>query len=258
MPPGKRLSSTHDLSVRETQPDRSQFVIVDGPRELQALPQRTRESDLSDDELLLFDMMFDCNASASQMSSSAYAAHMNCDYNHSLDDAALHETIASLLSRKLIRSIGNTANSMEWRYALSDSGGKLWELERQPDWQRYITTTQKELGNFPAGSIVALCADEQIGRQCLGSMYASGIITPAGAIQTRQMYGKRLVPWKIFPSVFAVRCRTSDSINHAPQPVEWEVYESSRCWWRTIAELQTLRRFSVPRDVRRYPTEAPE
>ena len=186
--------------------------------------------------------MFDCNASASQMSSSVYSEHMNCGYSHSLDNAELHRTIDSLLSRNLIRPVSNTIIMTELRYVLTESGGKFWELERQPDWQSYIATSQKELGNFLTGSIVALCTDERIGRQCLGSMFASGLITPAGSIRTRQLLNKRLVPWKTHPSVFMLRCQTSDDINHWPKTVEWDVYESSRCWWRTFAELQTLRR----------------
>ncbi len=209
---------------------------------METLPKRTGASNLSDDELLLFDMLFDCNASTTQMSSSVYANHMNCAYNHSLDDTGLADTIDSLLSRNLIHPIGNSVNTTGPAYSLTESGGELWERERRPEWMRYVTTSQKELGNFPIGSIVAMCADELIGRQCLGAMFASGLITPASSIRTRALYDKRLVPWKKFPSVYALRCRTSDNINHWPKPVEWDVYESSRCWWRTIGELLGLPR----------------
>ena len=187
-------------------------------------------------------MLFDCNAGVSQMSSSVYAIHMNCAYNHSLDDSDLSSTIDSLLSRSLIHLCGNSASSTEPVYSLTESGGELWELERRPDWTRYVRTSQKELGSFPAGSIVVFCADESVGRQCLGAMFASGLITPAGSIRTRPLCNKRLVSWKTLSTAFALRCQTSDNIHNSPKTVEWDVYESSRCWWRSIGELLSLRR----------------
>ena len=186
--------------------------------------------------------MFDSNASASQMASTVYAEHMNCGYSHSLDDDGLRATIDSLLSRNLIQAIGSSVNTTEPRFSLTESGGEIWELERQPDWQRYVTTSQRELGNFPTGSIVAFCADQHIGRRCLGAMFASGLITPAGPIRTREIYNKRLLPWKSFSSGYALQCRTSDNVNQWPKPIEWDVYESSRCWWQTVSELQALHR----------------
>lgn len=227
-----------ELSARSTFP----LSGLEDSRELQILPKRTGESGLSDDELLLFDMMFDFNASETQLSSSVYAQHMNCGYNHSLDDVALGHTIDSLLDRNLIHLIGNSVDSTDIIYSLTESGGKLWEIERQPDWQRFITTSQTMIGSNSTGSIVALCVDEQIGRQCLGAMFASGLITPTGSIRGRELSNKRLVPWKSFPSVIALRCRTSDNVNHLPKPVEWNVYNASRCWWRSIDELLSLRR----------------
>ena len=187
-------------------------------------------------------MLFDCNASLAQLSGSAYAIHMNCEYNHLLGDDELSDVIDSLLSRNLIRLVGNSANSLVPIYSLTESGGELWELERRPLWNRYVATSQNELGAFSAGSIVALCVDESVGRKCLGAMFASGLIAPTGAIRSRILYDRRILPWKSFPSVYALRCRTSDSVPHGPKPVEWDVYHSSRCWWRSIDELLSLRR----------------
>lgn len=185
-------------------------------------------------------MLFDCYASMTQMSSLVYAEHMNCDYNHALNDADLFDTINSLLARNLIHLIGNSGNSKAPIYSLTASGGKLWELERRPNWNRYVSTSQKLLGSFLVGSIVATCVTELVGRQCLGSMFASGLITPIRSIRTRQLSEKRLVPWKTFPSIYAVRCRTSDDGRDLLSSVESEVYDSSRCWWRSIDELLTL------------------
>lgn len=187
-------------------------------------------------------MLFDCNASEPQMSSSVYAEHMNCEYNHSLDDVSLRQTIDSLIDRNLLHMIGNSVNATDTAYSLTESGGEMWELERQPDWTRYVTTSQNIIGHNPTGSLRVLCNDEQIGRQCIGAMFASGLITPASSIRSRVLCNKRLVPWKSFPVIHALRCRTSDNVDQWPKPVEWDAYNSSRCWWRSIDELLSLRR----------------
>ncbi|MEM9942277.1 MAG: hypothetical protein AAF939_11985 [Planctomycetota bacterium] len=127
-----------------------------GRQQLNALPKRTGDSSLSDDELLLFDMLFDSNASVAQLSSSVYPIHMNCKHNHSLDDGELSNTIDSLLSRQLIRSVGNSAKSQCTIYSLTESGGLLWERERQPNWSQYVNTSirhdvTKGTGDFLIG-----------------------------------------------------------------------------------------------------------
>jgi hypothetical protein len=165
---------------------------------MNALPTRTGNSDLSDEELLLFDMLFDSNATAAQMSSTNYPCHMNCGYNHSLSDADLSCTIDSLLSRNLIRLIGNSSDSTAPIYSLTESGGERWEVERRPDWNRYVTTLQSGPGTHLMGSIVALCVEEAAGRKCLGAMFAAGRITPNGLIRCRWTCDKRILPWKTF------------------------------------------------------------
>ena len=187
-------------------------------------------------------MLFDCNASAKQMSSSTYPVHMNCEYNHSLDDVSLGHAIDSLIDRNLLRMTGNSAKSTDTVYSLTESGGEMWELARQPNWMRYVTTSQNIIGHNPTGSLVVLCTDEQIGRQCIGAMFASGLITPVSSIRLRDLHNKRLVPWKSFPLINALRCRTSDNVDHWQKPVDWDAYHFSRCWWRSIDELLSLRR----------------
>ncbi len=185
--------------------------------------------------------MFDGNASVSQLSSTVYSQHLNCAYTHALNDAELRETLNSLLLRNLIVPIGDTVKETETRYALTESGGRMWELERKPDWRRYVTALQKELGMFSTGSITIFCLDHYTGRKCLGAMFAAGMITPGGPIRTRSMFDKRLLPWKNFSYVHALRCRTLDDVRNSPRTIEWGVYETSRSWWRSIGELIALR-----------------
>lgn len=185
--------------------------------------------------------MFDGGVSRSLMTSSVYPIHMNCQYNHSLNDDQLVSTVDSLLSRNLIQQTGNSIGSDNPVLTLTEAGGEQWELERQPDWDRFLTISHKQLGCFPTGSIRVLCHDAEIGLKCFGAMFASGTITPTSPIRCRELYGVHLVPWKSFPMVFALRCRTSDSIHHLPKRSslpDVDVYEAIRCWWQSLDELR--------------------
>lgn len=189
--------------------------------------------------------MFDGGVSRSQMKSSVYPIFMNCRYTHSLDDIELLGVIESLQARELIQVTGNSnrGNSNEDKdpvFTLTESGGVQWELERKPNWNRFIVSGQKLLGVFPTGSIRILCTEERLGRQYLGALFASGMITPSSSIKTRAMYNLRLVPWKSFPFAVALRCRTSDSVHHLPKTDFTDAYEAVRSWWVSLDELRHL------------------
>ncbi len=191
-------------------------------------PPRTRNTDLSDDELLLFDMMFDGNASASQLCSTVYSLHLNCDYSHSLDETALLETLNSLLSRRLIVRSGAPLNSDETRYALSDEGGRLWDLERKPNWN---VTFQLPETTWPLPKWVnhRLLPRPAFGTKMPRCHVRAGLVTPCGPIRTRSMFDKRLLPWKNFSHVYVLRCPNIGRRSKLTKTIEWDVYESSRC-----------------------------
>ena len=217
------------------------------PTKMQIPPRRTNATNLSDDELLLFDLLFDKSAHFDQLRSDVYPFHMNCSYSHCLNNADLELTLASLEARGLL----NCRVGKIWRidirdyvdgkiYALTESGGHLWELERLPDWDRYLTTSQWMLGTNNRGMIRIVCPNEEIGRLCMGAMFAAGLIAPIGRIRVRNIWDAMLLPWKTFGKVKSIRCKTSANVNDAMFPSLWNVYNARRCWWRDIAELDTL------------------
>jgi hypothetical protein len=217
------------------------------PTKMQNPPRRTNATNLSDDELLLFDFLFDKNLSFHHLRIEHYSFHMNCLYSHSLNDADLELTLASLVARGLLNCKVGKIWRIETReyvdgkiYALTESGGHLWELERLPDWDRYLTTSQWMLGTNNRGMIRIVCPNEEIGRLCMGAMFAAGLIAPIGRIRVRNIWDAMLLPWKTFGKVKSIRCKTSDNANDAMFPSLWNVYNARRCWWRDIAELDTL------------------
>ncbi len=123
-------------------------------------------------------------------------------------------------------------------FSLSSDGGALWEQERLPNWDRYITTSQRELGLFPTGSQRICGANESICRQFAGALFGAGSVTPIGPIRTRTAYNVRLVPWRDFERVCLLRFPTKDSVHDSLRYTDWNVYNSSRGGWRSLSEIQ--------------------
>lgn len=210
-------------------------------------PRRTNITELSDDELLLFDFLFDKHLCHHHLRAENYPFHMNCGYSHGLGDIDLEKSLTTLVERGLLTCKEAMTLRIEFRefrrdktYALTEAGGRLWELERCPDWDRFLATSTWELGINCRGMIRVVCSNESIGRLCLGSMFAAGLISPVSRIRVRLLRNVRLLPWKAFPRVNSIRYKINDNTNDVMFPAHWDVYNAGRCWWRDIAELDSL------------------
>ena len=210
-------------------------------------PNRTNVTELTSDELLLFDFLFDKTLAFHHLRMVDYSFHMNCPYSHGLDDQALQSTLTSLVVRGLIQHKTGPLWRIETRsyvkgdlYAMTEAGGKLWELERLPDWNRFLRTDHWQLGANSRGMMRIVCAEESTARMCIGAMFASGLISPIGRVRVRTIWNARLLPWKSFSRVQSIRCKTNDNVHDSTTATDWNVYNGMRCWWRDIHELESL------------------
>jgi hypothetical protein len=202
-------------------------------------PNRTRTTFLSDDELMIFDAIFDCFQDAANLTSFAYPYQLNLSYTHSLNDNELASFLSAALASGLVWRKTNIHSGKQFEYfSLSSEGGALWEQERLPNWERYVTTSQRELGLFPTGSQRICGANESICRQFAGALFDAGSVTPIGPIRTRTAYNVRLVPWRDFERVCLLRFPTKDSVHDSLRYTDWKAYNSSRGGWRSLSEIQ--------------------
>jgi hypothetical protein len=202
-------------------------------------PNRTRTTALSDDELMIFDAIFDCFQDATNLTSFAYPYQLNLPYTHSLNDNELASFLAAALAAGLVWRKTNIHSGKQFEYfSLSSEGGALWEQERLPNWDRYITTSQRELGLFPTGSQRICGVNESVCRQFAGALFGAGLVTPTGPIRTRNAYNVRLVPWRNFERVCFLRFPTKDSVHDSLRYTDWNAYNSSRGGWRSLPEIQ--------------------
>jgi hypothetical protein len=200
-------------------------------------PNRTGTTALSDDELMIFDAIFECFQDATNLTSFAYPYQLNLPYTHSLNDKALAEFLAAASALVWRKAVMHSGKSYEY-FSLSTEGGALWEQERLPNWDRYVTSSQRELGLFPTGSQRICGANESLCRQFAGALFGAGLVTPSGPIRTRTAYNVRLVPWRDFGRVCLLRFPIKDSVHDPLRYADWDVYNSTRGGWRSLLEIQ--------------------
>lgn len=210
-------------------------------------PNRTNATDLTNDELLLFDFLFDKTLAFHHLRKNDYSFHMNCLYSHGLSDGELKFLLESLVVRGLLHRKTGRIFRFETRdyvkgdlYTMTEAGGELWERERLPDWNRFLCTAHWELGINCRGMMRVVCADATIAKMCMGAMYASGLISPIGRLRLRTIWNARLLPWKTFSRVQSIRCKTNSNIRDLPSATDFDLYNKMRCWWRDIRELDSL------------------
>jgi len=102
---------------------------------------RTHSTDLSNDELLILDLLFDLHTTAPMLRRCNIVPQFNSE-PHGLSDTELRITLD-----RFMRDGITTFTDHEWnghRYiALTEHGGQLWEQERCPIWNRYCTDRYK-------------------------------------------------------------------------------------------------------------------
>jgi hypothetical protein len=224
------------------------------------IPRRTSVTDLSDDELLLLDFFFDKRSVAGLARQNKYPVHMNVPYSHGLDDQQLRDTLKSLYQRQLL---ARYVFEGDFAYEMSPAGGALWELKRQPIWDRYCEILEKPLRpNDWNGSqlMTVLSPSLQTVQDYVEKALATGAskakdFPPKSRYRLLQRF--RLdVYWKEFAEAHAILLRVFPdylSMDHSKGEEftveQWACrsaarnqLEANRTWWGTIGELDTLRR----------------
>src|SRR5438128_2599738 len=94
--------------------------------------KRTGETALTDEQLILLDVMFNCRASFQALCHDHF--HERWCHSHHLDHTNLQETLNGLCQAGILQT--HTTSEATY-FSFTSQGGKLWELERMPVWSRY-------------------------------------------------------------------------------------------------------------------------
>ena len=196
--------------------------------------KRTNKTTLSDEELLILDVLFDAGDTFEALLKENYASWHNLPYTHMLETKLLRELIDKLLSNGIIKSY---VSNNRLFYALTAAGGKLWEAERTPDWERFCvdSSTVDDHGNWTLSvespSRTTAKAFVECAKDCSLYKFNADDMRTTTAID-----GKiSTVEWRTFPAVcsISIQTYTLPEVNK----VDWNKYENRRIWWRGLPEL---------------------
>jgi hypothetical protein len=201
------------------------------------VPLRTHATDLSDDELLLFDFMFDCKTPAHYLMAKAYPDHLNTPYTHGLSDAELEAALDALVACGLVVRSTSCVGA-GWVFGLSPEGGGMWERERRPDWSLYVRDSA-EFTDQETECVSIVSPSQQTVRQFLTAASDCGLWTPLDEPREDWTTDTDLVPWKELGLLARVRFAAAAE---RPLTPDWKSYEARRTWWSSISELHRLRR----------------
>jgi hypothetical protein len=204
------------------------------PEEMNTPPKRTGASPLSDDELLLFDVMFDGNAPMGMMRRTGYRVHMNVRYAHTLSDADLVHVLDSLIQRGLVR---RHCERDGMYYGLTRAGGERWESERRPDWSLHLRDVYGQMRSGMKTLVVCSPSCETAERFLETARRVGWRDFSRARTRHWSFPNYSLIPWKRFPRTHLLAVR--DVLDHSVL-IDWNAYEVERTWWRDISELDTL------------------
>lgn len=200
---------------------------------------RTHLTSLTDDELSLLDVMFDCSVTPPMLRQCNFIPQFNVA-PHSLDDSSVKSVLRRFVREKVIKPLEFTRHGHRY-ITMTEYGASLWTKERCPIWERY-------------------CMDRE-GSTIRGKIFTSvRAVSPAirddwlriavrDSIRVRRatIRDNGLIPWRSFGSLHVglVASLSSDEI-HATELERWiqdftehsSLVERERTWWRSVKELQ--------------------
>lgn len=210
--------------------------------------QRTNATNLTDDELILFDAMFYGSVSLKQLRrQNEFEARFNFPYNHQLSDVELERTIVRLEERNLLRHEETEHSKTDEKYnvyTLTPKGGRYWELEREPDWTQYYLDSWYTPDD---DAIVQSNRGKSVGKFSIQSPRLAVVETYMSEIfplmedelwseqtEITLLHDVCLVPWKCFLDVYELTGYSRLS-NRTPN---WKlVEEKKRRMWNGVNDL---------------------
>ncbi len=206
-------------------------------------PYRTGATWLTDDQLVLLDVLFNGGTSLRLLSRKNYLEQWNLGYTHKLNDASLECNIRWLCEHGVIERERDGEHT--W-FHMTPHGGELWSQERCPVWERYCmeryTTSSR---GRTLMSVMAVTPEVRDHFLALWPQYAA-------RRRTAVVTDRPLIGWHPFPQVYVGVASYEEPRRWTPAEYtvwaeqhrqHWAMLERERSWWRCVPELQLF----VPR-----------
>ena len=203
---------------------------------------RSHATSLSDDELLILDVMFRHGVTITMLRRCNFVSQFAAE-SHSLDDDALQDTLQRLVQNDVIER-SDDQSCGHCYYDMTRRGGELWSAERCPIWERYCTDSYPM--NIRGRTLVTVKAvSAEIRDDFLR-------IWPENSARCRHALIRDvgLIHWYPFEQLHVgFAAYSEDRCPERPSHEElelwqekrlhhWRRVEEERTWWRSVAELQ--------------------
>jgi hypothetical protein len=202
---------------------------------------RTHRTSLTDDELILLDVLFKWRICFAALRREDFAVGFNCD-SHNLDDVQLVETLARFCEEGFLRrkpSFDRRVKKYGGWFEMTARGGELWESERTPVWERFVRGHHHE--PVPGNVMVSFCGPsapicEDFLRTYWGEMVRGSRLR---RVRLFKITNHELIPWKSFPTLHAAVGVSGEALPFENYLLrDRSLYESRRSAWSTVQELQ--------------------
>lgn len=200
---------------------------------------------------MLMDALFDKNLMWQDLIREDFALVHNLHHPHGFSDEALRRKLDEWLETGILREGREEYPDDSWVYhwyGLTEAGGKLWEEEREPWWERYCTSafwSEEEEGEergaqkswLSIRSLSLETARAFLTQVCQGFFYAAETQKAQTILHQND---DELLPWKLFDRVYEILVPAVD-VSQTNFDMDWQYYESCRTWWNRVEELNTLK-----------------
>ncbi|HEY7157847.1 MAG TPA: hypothetical protein VH575_28070 [Gemmataceae bacterium] len=209
------------------------------------LPFRTNKTWLSDDQLILLDVLFDRGTFLRLLRRESFCEQWNLGYSHNLSDDYLQCHLHWLCEHGVLEAERDGNQTV---FHMTAIGGELWSQERCPVWERYCIEQYRMTSR--GRTLMSVMA---VSPQVRDNFLALWPLYPARR-RTATIADRGLIGWHPFGQVF-VGVATYEKKQqwtrdeHAVWIEQYRrhqtVLEQERSWWRCVPELQRF----VPKPV---------
>jgi hypothetical protein len=210
--------------------------------------KRTNETDLSNDELILFDVLFNYNVPINALKNGVeFSLNFNCQ-SHNLDVNELRDTIERFVSKgqmKFKLCVMPKDKQIVTFVCLTENGGNIWEKEHLPIWESYVRDSSSHCNGFWELSIFSPTMETAMGFLEIAQECNLYELMDNNDIIINEIRGKDtdlLIPWKYFDRLYELKSRLAEKKKLGnSKETDWDHYNSNIMWWRDVDELQLLK-----------------
>ena len=155
---------------------------------------RTGITSLTDDELILLDVMFAYAVLPPMLRQCNIKPQFNIR-PHSMDDATLKSSLVRFAKEGITQRTGQFLKGREY-IKINEFGGEIWCSERSPVWERYCS--DRESATIGSNTIYSVCAVSPKIRDD----YLRISIPNSARTRTATISDNGILPWKTFDRLY--------------------------------------------------------